>query len=474
MSVTVGNIDIGSVVTEEYLLDFLILRESLSESWTYYPFTLHAFVYEDRVAARLAEAGDEHMEVHRLPGEAGSWRDNALRRIELVEHSGLERCIVTDADNVFLTEVPELAAFLAEHDLVFVAGPDDERPVQTALWAFRRTEHSIEFARHWRSRAASADPAEDCLLLAELAGAEREAIKVVAPAGPLGGGRRQSPYGVDADLRPFRLTRDWLGFREDRMGRVKVLHLAGLRAAGHESMPGRMGALMDRFPGVAPLMESYARLANRGAARLAIETAPNAKRYVRERLMAAGILPSRLWFPDFLNRRDLDGMGVEVGVQEGGFSETILQSWRGRKLISIDSWLAASADEYEDVSNVDQATHDRLYRETVERLRKFGERSEIWRITSTEAAARIEPRTLDFVYIDARHDYRSVMEDLEHWWDKVRPGGVLAGHDYMDGRVPHGDFGVKSAVDEFFGKRGLPVRLTYADTPPNWLVEIPA
>ena len=67
MSGTVGKIDIGSVVTENYLLDFLVLCESLSESWTYYPFTLHAFVYEDDVAARLTATGDERIEVHRLP-----------------------------------------------------------------------------------------------------------------------------------------------------------------------------------------------------------------------------------------------------------------------------------------------------------------------------------------------------------------------------------------------------------------------
>jgi hypothetical protein len=199
---------------------------------------------------------------------------------------------------------------------------------------------------------------------------------------------------------------------------------------------------------------------------------------VRATLLEAGILPTRNDLPEFLNRRGLDDTGVEVGVKRGLFSEVILSSWRGRRLISVDPWLAASRKEYQDVSNVTQATHERFYDETVRRLGTFGDRSEIWRMTSAEGAARIEPHMLDFVYLDARHDYDAVKQDLELWFDKIRPGGVFAGHDYFDGRRPQGMFGVKSAVDEFFGVYGLTVKETYVDgkfrpgSPPSWLVEI--
>jgi hypothetical protein len=158
-------------------------------------------------------------------------------------------------------------------------------------------------------------------------------------------------------------------------------------------------------------------------------------------------------------------------VRIGIFSETILQRWRGRTLISVDPWLEAEPDEVQDRT---QAEHEQFYEETVARLGKYGERSVIWRATSTEAAARVEAGSLDFVYLDARHDYESVKEDLEHWFDKVRPGGILAGHDYVDGTWGELSFGVKSAVDEFFGARGLPVKTTYAQTrPASWLVEVP-
>ena len=83
------------------------------------------------------------------------------------------------------------------------------------------------------------------------------------------------------------------------------------------------------------------------------------------------------------------------------------------------------------------------------------------------------------MYLDARHDYDSVKQDLEHWFDKIRAGGIFAGHDYLDEVRGSGEYGVKSAVDEFFAARGLPVRSTYVDArfregpPPSWLVEIP-
>lgn len=56
----------------------------------------------------------------------------------------------------------------------------------------------------------------------------------------------------------------------------------------------------------------------------------------------------------------------------------------------------------------------------------------------------------DFVFIDAAHDYESVKADIAAWWPKVKPGGILAGHDYCEAWP-----GVKQAVDEAFPNRQL-------------------
>jgi hypothetical protein len=175
-----------------------------------------------------------------------------------------------------------------------------------------------------------------------------------------------------------------------------------------------------------------------------------------------------------LNRRRLLGCGVEVGVKQGAFSDRLLQTWKGRHLISVDPWASAPDDEYVDVANVAQDEHERYYAETLQRLSGYGQRSSVWRMTGEQAAMRVPHHSLDFVYLDARHDQASVSEDLRLWFDKVRPGGMIAGHDYLDGHRPNGIYGVRTAVDEFFGGLGLRVAVTSDPPWPSWYVLVPA
>lgn len=67
------------------------------------------------------------------------------------------------------------------------------------------------------------------------------------------------------------------------------------------------------------------------------------------------------------------------------------------------------------------------------------------RMESVEAASTFVDGSIDFVFIDADHRYDWVRSDIDAWWPKVKPGGVLAGHDYDD-QFP----GVRQAVDESF------------------------
>jgi len=186
------------------------------------------------------------------------------------------------------------------------------------------------------------------------------------------------------------------------------------------------------------------------------------------------VVPLRGELPFLFNRQGLVGCGVEVGVKRGEFSELLLNNWVGAHLISIDPWRSAPPGEWEDTANVEQDEQDRYHDETVARLTRFGSRSSVWRVTGEEGASRIPDHSLDFVYLDARHDYASVLSDLGDWLDKIRPGGVFAGHDYLDGRYHQGDFGVRAAVDEFFAARNLTVRTTVADMPwRSWWVKLP-
>ena len=45
------------------------------------------------------------------------------------------------------------------------------------------------------------------------------------------------------------------------------------------------------------------------------------------------------------------------------------------------------------------------------------------------------------------------MKDLKAWRPKVRAGGMICGHDYLDAVIQEGNFGVKSAVNDFLGRK---------------------
>lgn len=66
---------------------------------------------------------------------------------------------------------------------------------------------------------------------------------------------------------------------------------------------------------------------------------------------------------------------------------------------------------------------------------------------SSIVADNFEDKVLDFVFIDATHEYEGISEDIKCWLPKVRSGGILAGHDYHATDWP----GVVRAVDEAFG-----------------------
>ena len=64
----------------------------------------------------------------------------------------------------------------------------------------------------------------------------------------------------------------------------------------------------------------------------------------------------------------------------------------------------------------------------------------------------------DFIYLDARHDYEGIKEDLEAWWPLLKKGGLYAGHDFVeDGTNKNGLFGVQKAVKEFVERNGKEV-----------------
>ena len=83
-------------------------------------------------------------------------------------------------------------------------------------------------------------------------------------------------------------------------------------------------------------------------------------------------------------------------------------------------------------------------------------------MSSTDAAKLYQDESIDFVFIDAEHDERSVYTDISAWWPKIKKGGILGGDDYSY-LWP----GVEVAVNRFFGPQEMTIHI---DWPPMWHV----
>jgi hypothetical protein len=174
-------------------------------------------------------------------------------------------------------------------------------------------------------------------------------------------------------------------------------------------------------------------------------------------------------FAPFLTQKRLLGYAAEIGVSEGDYSFYLLDRWPGI-CFQIDPWQNFTDDQYHDYCNVGQADQDARFEKVMARSANYKSRSRPMRMTSKQAAPLFEDGYFDFVYIDANHKLEFIREDIALWWPKVTRCGILAGHDYLDGVIASGDYGVKTAVTEFAAANNLVVHTTKEKDYPSWWV----
>lgn len=143
---------------------------------------------------------------------------------------------------------------------------------------------------------------------------------------------------------------------------------------------------------------------------------------------------------DLVRDNDLE-VGVEVGVKEGENLFFIMDHCPDLKMTGIDAWEQQLSET--EGENYRTWNMEVMYDTVKKKAEKYGDRLEIIKAYSVDAAERFEDGSLDFVFIDAQHTYDSLKADIAAWEPKVREGGFLCGHDI---HFP----GVLRAVKEIF------------------------
>lgn len=134
----------------------------------------------------------------------------------------------------------------------------------------------------------------------------------------------------------------------------------------------------------------------------------------------------------YAERKKQQLVGVEVGFYRGLHALEMLENMPNIHLHLVDNLSK-------------QHARGRFFAEVKERLSAYEGRITYHIKTSEEALKDFKGYSLDFVYIDAGHDYDSVKFDLNGWHKKVKIGGLVAGHDFDTRYFP----GVVKAATEF-------------------------
>ncbi len=133
------------------------------------------------------------------------------------------------------------------------------------------------------------------------------------------------------------------------------------------------------------------------------------------------------------------GIGVELGVAEGQFSERLLKRGTLSYLYSIDMYAGDRG-------------HDLLqYKRAISRLMPYKSQNSLLKMKFDEAVDLFDDEYFDIIYIDGyAHTGQESGKTIHDWYQKLKPGGVFAGDDYH----PQWPL-VIDAVNSFVEKKGL-------------------
>lgn len=159
---------------------------------------------------------------------------------------------------------------------------------------------------------------------------------------------------------------------------------------------------------------------------------------------------------------------VEVGSFAG--ESTAVFAEFARQVIAIDPWstdyssqvMLGCASEALKSFILESGLEDmgRIEAQFRDRVSRFSNVSAM-KMKSSEAVGHFANESIDLVYIDSIHTEDEVAQCIREWLPKIRPAGVLSGHDYSEAWP-----GVILAVDSLLGRPPF----IYGDT--SWAVPL--
>lgn len=151
-----------------------------------------------------------------------------------------------------------------------------------------------------------------------------------------------------------------------------------------------------------------------------------------------------------------DSVFVEVGSWMGRstcyMGEKIKNSSKNIKFYAVDTW--DGSEEPQHKKTIEELKNNNITLLDVfnHNLKSCGVEEYVIPIqnTSLEVAKTFEDDSIDFLHIDASHDYENVIADIIAWYPKVKPGGFITGDDYVINWS-----GVVNAVNSYFKDKSL-------------------
>jgi len=148
------------------------------------------------------------------------------------------------------------------------------------------------------------------------------------------------------------------------------------------------------------------------------------------------------WLYDTAHSMNNNSIIVELGCWLGKSTAAICLGAKTENIYVVDIWcgcgLKFNKDEEAGANGLWQFISNMKDRVNFVPFIIFGD--------SSISANKFKSNSIDFLFIDANHLYNSVINDIKSWYDKIKVGGIISGHDYFNkdvGRAVRDCFPIK-------------------------------